>query len=288
LDRILDRVEQGGVELGEAAAEALEGEPEPVRRQVEELLPRLLERDLLDAGILGAAPELAEHLDVEPLSDPLAAAAVPAAGDVIGSYRLLSLLGRGGMGVVYLAEREDLHSLAAIKFLRDAKLSPHRRERFLQEQRILARLNHPLISRLYDAGTLSDGTPYFVMEYVDGLPVTTFCERRGLSLLQRLRLFRQVCEAVQYAHRQALIHRDLKPSNILALDDGQAEEPSIKLLDFGIAKQTDPDERTSSPTQTAFLLMTPAYAAPERLRGHPVGVATDVYSLEARPKRGHF
>ena len=197
----------------------------------------------------------------------------------IGPYRLKSLLGEGGMGVVYLAEREDLESRAAIKLLRDAKLSPHRRERFLQEERFLARLSHPSIARLYDAGTLSDGTPYFVMEYVDGLPLTTFCERHGLSLSRRLELFREVCEAVQYAHRQALIHRDLKPSNILVQRAPDGEGASVKLLDFGIAKHADPVEKQPTLTKTGFGIMTPAYAAPEQLRGEPIGVWTDVYSL---------
>ena len=197
----------------------------------------------------------------------------------IGPYRVTRKLGEGGMGVVYLAEREDLHRPAAIKFLRDARLSPQRRERFLREQRILAQLSHPSISRLYDASTLPDGTPYFVMEYVDGLPLTAFCERHGLSIGDRLGLFAKVCEVVHYAHRQALIHRDLKPSNILALDGGQSGKPSVKLLDFGIAKQTDPDEESVPLTQTGLGIMTPAYAAPEQLRGRAVGVFTDVYSL---------
>ncbi len=196
----------------------------------------------------------------------------------IGPYRIQRVLGEGGMGVVYLAEREDLDSVVAIKFLRDARLSPQRRDRFLREQRILARLSHPSICRLFDAGLLDDGSPYFVMEYVDGLPLTTFCERYGLSLADRLRLFRRVCDAVQHAHSQALIHRDIKPSNILARRTDQEAEPEIKLLDFGIAKQTDPDEQ-AEPTRTAFGMMTPAYASPEQLRQQPVGVSTDVYSL---------
>src|SRR5438132_3512428 len=124
------------------------------------------------------------------------------------------------MGVVYLAEREDLGSVAAIKILRDAWLSPDRRERFASEQRTLAQLNHPSIARLYDADTLPDGTPWFVMEYVEGLPITEYCRRRESTVEERLRLFRSVCEAVQYAHEQAVIHRDLKPSNILVQPDG--------------------------------------------------------------------
>src|SRR6476620_6003843 len=135
-----------------------------------------------------------------------------------GPYRISSVLGEGGMGVVYLAERADLGSRAAIKILRDAWLSPSRRERFAAEQRTLAKLNHPLFARLSDAETLPDGTPWFVMEYVEGSPLTTYCRTHLLGLRERLQLFRSVCEAVQHAHRHLVVHRDLKPSNILITD----------------------------------------------------------------------
>jgi eukaryotic-like serine/threonine-protein kinase len=191
-----------------------------------------------------------------------------------GPYRLLRVLGEGGMGVVYLAERRDIGGLVAIKILRDAWLSPARRERFATEQRTLAQLNHPSIARLYDANTLPDGTPWFVMEYVDGLPITEYCRQRSSSIEDRLRLFRSVCEAVQYAHGHAIIHRDLKPSNILVRSDGSAA-----LLDFGISKQLDEPGLKVDQTQTGLRLMTPAYAAPEQLRGEKVGIFTDVYAL---------
>src|SRR6266481_3868538 len=151
-----------------------------------------------------------------------------------GPYQILKLLGEGGMGVVYLAERRDLGTQVAVKVLRDAWLSPSRRERFASEQRTLAQLNHPSFARLYDADTLPDGTPWFVMEYVEGLPLTEFCTRRKSSIEERLRLFREVCEAVQHAHLHAVIHRDLKPSNILVRADG-----GVRLLDFGISKQLE-------------------------------------------------
>lgn len=201
---------------------------------------------------------------------------LPAAGDFkeFGPYRIRKLLGEGGMGVVYQAERSDLGSLVAIKLLRDAWLSPARRERFTSEQRTLAQLNHPSIARLYDADTLPDGTPWFVMEYVDGVPLTEYCERNKCSIEERMRLFRSVCEAVQYAHSAAVIHRDLKPSNILVKDDG-----SVRLLDFGIAKQLETLDAGGDQTRTALRLMTPAYAAPEQIRGDRVGIQTDVYSL---------
>jgi serine/threonine protein kinase/tetratricopeptide (TPR) repeat protein len=194
-----------------------------------------------------------------------------------GPYRIKQALGEGGMGVVYLAERTDLGSLVAIKILRDAWLSPARRERFASEQRTLAQLNHPSIARLYDADTLDDGTPWFVMEYVEGLPLTEYCNQHACSIEQRLQLFRAVCEAVQYAHQHAVIHRDLKPSNILVKPDG-----SVRLLDFGIAKQLESLEAPlgkTDHTMTGLRLMTPAYAAPEQIRGDGIGIHTDVYSL---------
>ncbi len=191
-----------------------------------------------------------------------------------GPYRILKLLGEGGMGVVYLAERTDLGTQVAVKVLRDAWLSPARRERFASEQRTLAQLNHPSIARLYDADTLDDGTPWFVMEYVDGIPLTNFCREHKCSLEQRLQLFRSVCEAVQHAHGNAVIHRDLKPSNILVKSDG-----SVRLLDFGIAKQLESLDLQADQTMTGLRLMTPAYASPEQVRGDRVGISTDVYSL---------
>src|SRR5215510_2590360 len=192
----------------------------------------------------------------------------------IGPYRILRVAGEGGMGVVFLAERTDLHTQAAIKILRDAWLSPARRQRFATEQRTLASLNHPSIARLYDAGALSDGTPWIVMEYVDGVPITDYCRTHGRSIRDRLELFRSVCDAVQYAHQNLVIHRDLKPSNILVTADGR-----VKLLDFGISKQLDGAGISIDHTLTGMRLMTPAYAAPEQIRGERVGVRTDVYSL---------
>src|SRR5215831_5315696 len=191
-----------------------------------------------------------------------------------GPYRLIRLLGEGGMGLVYLAERKDLGSQVAIKVLRDAWLSPARRERFSSEQRTLAQLTHPSIARLYDADALPDGTPWFSMEYVEGMPLTDYCTAHDCSVRDKLRLFRSVCEAVQYAHSEAVIHRDLKPSNILVKQDG-----SIRLLDFGIAKQLESLDAPVKQTITGLRLMTPAYAAPEQIRGDRVGIHTDVYSL---------
>jgi serine/threonine-protein kinase len=200
--------------------------------------------------------------------------ATPRAVRAIGPYRLGRLLGEGGMGVVYEATREDLGRRVAVKMLRDATLSPARRERFVREQRTLAQLDHPAIARLYDADTLPDGTPWFVMEYVEGEPLTEYCARHAPTLVQRLELFRAVCDAVQFAHRHLIVHRDLKPSNILVTEDG-----SVKLLDFGIAKQLEGIDRPADQTRTELRMMTPAFAAPEQVRGEPIGLHTDVYAL---------
>jgi len=209
---------------------------------------------------------------------PLASDLLPGGGapppQTLGPYRIEKVLGEGGMGVVYLAERSDLQAKVAIKFLRDAWLSPARRVRFAAEQRTLAQLSHPAIARIYDADSTAEGTPWFVMEYVPGVPITEYCRVNATSIEGRLELFRGVCEAVQHAHAQAVIHRDLKPSNILVKPDG-----TIKLLDFGIAKQLDTLEAEIDQTRTGLRLMTPAYAAPEQIRGDRVGIRTDVYSL---------
>lgn len=192
----------------------------------------------------------------------------------IGPYRLIEPIGEGGMGVVYSAERTDVNRRVAIKLLRDAWLSPARRARFVTEQRALAQLDHPNIARLYDAGALDNGTPWFAMEFVDGTPLHEYCERASCSLRERLLLFRDVCAAVQHAHDQAIVHRDLKPSNILVTADG-----TVKLLDFGIAKRLDESPPDADRTHTGLRMMTPAYAAPEQVRGERVGVFTDVYAL---------
>jgi len=254
-------------------------------------LPPAAQRDFLEAAC-GGDLSLVEEVLAMLQSDARHASVLDtnmarAAGDLVdgalpaaviqqtfGAYRLARVLGEGGMGVVYLGTRHDLGSVAAIKILRDASLSPVRRERFDREQRILAQLNHPAIARLYDAGVLDDGTPWFAMEYVEGVPITEHCRRQNATLAQRLRLFRDVCEAVLHAHRLMVVHRDLKPSNILVRDDG-----SVKLLDFGISKQLDTLNDPAHATVTGQRLMTPAYAAPEQVRGAETGVQTDVYAL---------
>ena len=211
-------------------------------------------------------------IDVAQVAGSLLLPPIPP-GARFGHYTAIRLLGEGGMGVVYLAQRHDLGSFAAIKVLRDAWLSPARRDRFAAEQRLLAQLNHPGIARLHDADTLPDGTPWFAMEYVDGVALTDYCRVHRCTVERRLQLFRQACEAVRYAHAHAVIHRDIKPSNILVDAEGR-----VRLLDFGIAKHLDGFDG-AGPTRTVFRLMTPAYAAPEQLLGESVGVHTDVYTL---------
>ncbi len=236
--------------------------------QLREDILNMLKEDARTNSLLDQDPAQVAHqiLDVE--------SAPTLIHEQLGPYRVVSVLGEGGMGVVYLAQREDLGNLVAIKLLRDAWLSPARRERFASEQRLLAQLNHPSIAKLYDADALASGTPFFVMEYVEGVPLTDYCRQNACSIDRRLQLFRAVCEAVQYAHGQAVIHRDLKPSNILVKGDG-----SVRLLDFGIAKQVESLEPSANPTLTGLRMMTPAYAAPEQIRGQRAGVQSDVYSL---------
>ncbi len=219
-------------------------------------------------------PQSLVHAGLETAAQGVFGPAAWAEDGAFGPYRLTSLLGEGGMGVVYKAERADLGSTAAIKILRDAWLSPSRRTRFVTEQRTLARLRHPAIATLYDADALADGTPWFAMEYVEGEPITAYCVARVGDLHRRLALFLEVCAAVQYAHEQLVVHRDLKPSNILVNADGQ-----VKLLDFGIARQLDEHARPADRTLTVLRAMTPAYASPQQIRGDAAGVDTDVYSL---------
>jgi serine/threonine-protein kinase len=199
-------------------------------------------------------------------------------GQRIGPYEITRELGQGGMGAVYLAERADdeYHKQVAIKLVRRGLDTAHILRRFIAERQILANLDHPNIARLIDGGTTTDGLPYIVMEYVQGLPLIEYCDGRKLSTIERLKLFRTVCAAVQYAHQNLVIHRDIKPINILVTADGTA-----KLLDFGIAKvfHPDPQGQEAEMTRTEFRAMTPEYASPEQVRGERVTTSSDVYSL---------
>jgi len=194
-------------------------------------------------------------------------------GRRVGVYQLIEEVGHGGMGEVYRAGRVDgqYEKQVAIKFVRGGYDTAAVLESFLHERQILASLDHPNIARLYDGGTTEDGIPYLVMELIEGVPIDRYCEERNLAVNDRLRLFTQVCSAVQYAHQRLVIHRDIKPSNILVTADGVP-----KLLDFGIAKILDPSARAET---TLIRPMTPEYASPEQIRGEPITTATDVYSL---------
>jgi eukaryotic-like serine/threonine-protein kinase len=198
--------------------------------------------------------------------------------DQVGPFRLLREIGRGGLGVVYLAERVggDFEQRVAVKLIKRGMDSELILKRFYRERRILASLEHANIARLIDGGMLEDGRPYFAMEYIDGVPITTWCDEQRATIGQRLRLFEQVCRAVQYAHTRLVVHRDLKPANILVTVDMAIP----KLLDFGIAKLTNEEaENGTALTVAGIRAMTPEYAAPEQIRGEPVSVATDVYAL---------
>jgi serine/threonine protein kinase len=199
-------------------------------------------------------------------------------GRRIGAYAIVREIGRGGMGAVYLAKRADgqFEKEVAIKLLKRGTDTDEILRRFQAERRILARLDHPNIARLLDAGTTDNGLPYFVMEYIAGLPITRYVRDEQLPIAGRLHLFLKVCAAVHFAHQNLIVHRDLKPGNILVADEG---EP--KLLDFGIAKLLGPTEDGLQLTLTAERRFTPVCASPEQARGEPVTTASDIYALGA-------
>ncbi len=196
-------------------------------------------------------------------------------GTRIGPYRIVELLGRGGMGSVYRAEREDdFEQQVALKLVPRELASPFILRRFHLERQILARLDHPNIARLLDGGTTDDGRPYLVMEHVQGVPIDSYCEERHLTTRERLELLLPICSALAFAHQNLVVHRDIKPGNILVTGEGVP-----KLLDFGIAKLLDPAEGLADLTRTLERPMTPRYASPEQVRGEPVTPASDLYSL---------
>lgn len=194
-------------------------------------------------------------------------------GRRIGAYNILEEIGQGGMGEVYRAARADgqYEKQVAIKLVRGGYDTAAVLDRFRHERQILASLDHPNIARLLDGGTTEEGIPYLVMELIEGTRIDQYCDAHALGVTERLRLFLQVCAAVQYAHQRLVIHRDIKPGNILVTKEGVP-----KLLDFGIAKILDP---AAGAEATMAGPMTPEYASPEQIRGEPITTATDVYSL---------
>lgn len=241
-----------------------------LRRELEEMLGLTKDPDNVPVGkrlqaAIGAA------------ASNLSTGADPLIGRFLGPYRIDSLLGRGGMGAVYRAFREDdqFRKEVAIKVIPRVLAGPGSVARFRAERQILANLEHPNIARLFDGGT-SEGVPYLVMEYIEGVPITRYASEKGLSIADRLRLMRTVCGAVQYAHSKLVVHRDLKPANILVSSEG-----AVKLLDFGVAKMMDPTAATTAEAQphTAAMMLTPDYASPEQVRGEPASTSGDVYSL---------
>ncbi|PAP77981.1 serine/threonine-protein kinase [Rubrivirga marina] len=239
----------------DGACRTSDGAPDTdLRRKVE---------DLLDADAPAAA-----FFDAPP----------PKRLERVGPWRLVDRVGRGGMGEVWRAERDDgrYEQTAAVKLVR-VGLAPRLEARFLAERQILARLDHPAIGRLLDGGVAEDGRPWLAMEFVEGEPITAYCDHHTLSVDARLELFRSVCDAVQSAHRKLVVHRDLKPSNVLVTES--PEGPRVKLLDFGIAKLLAEDDTAAVETVADLRMMTPEYAAPEQVAEGDITTATDVYAL---------
>ena len=231
-----------------------------LQREVESLLAAESERPLTLEGFLGATETGRGSL---------------APGDDLGPYEILELLGEGGMGRVYRARRRDVDKIVAIKLLKAQVSSSEALERFERERHVLARLEHPNIAPLLDAGVSDQGAPYLVMELIEGRRIDVWCNDQRLDLRQRVRLLLDVCAAVDYAHQALVVHRDLKPSNVLVSERGTA-----KLLDFGVAKPLEHwSENDDALTRTDHRLMTPSYAAPEQVLGEAIGTATDVYLL---------
>ncbi len=233
-----------------------------------------------DAEIRGELEKLlAEDTKDETLFDPFIepisfAEAIVPSGNMVGKYQIIKEIGEGGMGAVYLAQRSDLGSKAALKIVKKGMDTADLLRRFETEQKILANLAHPNIARLLDNGTTETGLPYYVMEYVEGETLLKYVNAGQVAVRERLEIFRKICSAVQFAHSHLVVHRDLKPSNILITKDN---EP--KLLDFGIAKVLNPEQSEIKGTATLLGMMTPNYASPEQLRGETVTTASDIYSL---------
>ena len=262
-ERVLDEVIDLPPEARTDRVQALCGADAPLRKAVE----RLLSAEATDVSRLAATPVVEEALRADPTPD------LPTH---VGPFRILGELGRGGMGRVLLAEPEGSgpQPRVALKVLDRPMHTAGAARRFERERETLARLAHPHIARLHDGGVTDEGTPYLVMELVEGLPVDQHCDTHRLDIDARLGLFRQICQAVEFAHSRLVVHRDLKPANVLVDAHGQ-----VKLLDFGIAKWLDDLDADSPMTLTSHRVLTPAYAAPEQFLGEAITAGTDVYQL---------
>lgn len=254
----LKRAFERALELDGAERDAfLAGQDEPVRSEVRELIDSHLKAEGFIA--MPAAVEFGFHQQ-------------SLVGSSIGDYKLLEIIGSGGMGTVFRAQKEGFGKSYAVKLIKRGMDTDSVLNRFRRERQLLAQLEHPGIARLLDGGTTADGLPYFVMEYVEGRPLNVFCDTNRLGVRARLELFQKICSAVTFAHQNLIVHRDLKPSNIIIASDG-----SPKLLDFGIAKLVT--NENSDETATHGRVFTPEYASPEQISGAPVTTASDVFSL---------
>jgi len=247
-----------------------------LKRQVTELLKSIKQSDT--ENFLENTGDYPQHLAQVISEEHFKEESSALIGTTIGRYKLSDLIGHGGMGSVFLAERADevYNQKVALKLMRRGMDTPTNIARFRRERQILANLDHPNIDRLLDGGITEDGLPYIVMEYVEGKPILEYCDLRCLDINQRLTLFSSVCEAIQHAHNNAVIHRDLKPSNIMVSPDGE-----VKVLDFGIAKLLEPEdpELTLYRTRSGTRLLTISYAAPEQIENKTITTATDTYAL---------
>ncbi|PAU93636.1 hypothetical protein CK503_10805 [Aliifodinibius salipaludis] len=249
---------------------------EQIKRQVTELLSSIEQSDT--ENYLEGLENYPRHLAREISEQETRKNTSSLVGTTIDSYKLIELIGHGGMGSVFLGERADkaYTQKVALKLMRRGMDTPSNIARFKRERNILAKLNHPNIARLLDGGMTEEGLPYLVMEYVEGTPLYTYCDDNKLSLEKRLDLFKCICKAVHHAHNNAIIHRDLKPSNILITENGQ-----VKILDFGIAKLLEPEDPDTKlfETQTGARILTLGYAAPEQVEHQTITTKTDIYTL---------
>lgn len=265
VDEVLGQPQKNWEELVEKRC----GDSPEIKFEVTELLQSIFDSEgwLEDAGSY-KANLIDPSLDEFSISSQI--------GNKFGSYRAKEIIAQGGMGTVYLAEREDgeFEHTVAIKVIKVGMNTPENIRLFNRERSILAGLNHPGIAKLLDGDVLESGAPYLIMEYVDGTPIDEYCDKNKLDITERIDLFKQVLRAVRHAHENLIIHRDLKPANILITDQGQ-----VKILDFGIAKLLDPEDSSVDTNTTQARILTPKYAAPEQVRQEPVTTATDMYSL---------